>query len=62
MNVRVDAAVCSGCGMCVIVCPEVFRMERRRSKRFAVARVGDVGDAMSEFFRIARTCCVRGAI
>jgi len=26
MNVRVDPEVCTGCGVCVDMCPEVFEM------------------------------------
>ena len=27
MKVRVDAELCSGCGLCVETCPEVFKMD-----------------------------------
>lgn len=27
MKARVDAEACTGCGMCVETCPEVFKME-----------------------------------
>jgi ferredoxin len=62
MNVRVDTPLCSGCGMCAIVCPEVFRMARRKARKFAVARIGTAEDTVSEFLRIATVCCTRGAI
>lgn len=33
IRVRIDEEVCSGCGKCVKICPQVFAMEERLAVR-----------------------------
>jgi ferredoxin len=62
MRAAVDTTLCNGCGMCPIVCPEVFRMVAHPTRAFAVVHSKTVPDAATECFDIARNCCKRGAI
>lgn len=62
MKVTAVTTLCNGCGMCAIVCPEVFRMDGQPKGNFAVVRSGTVPDPTSDVFRIAVECCGRGAI
>lgn len=62
MKVTVDPQLCNGCGMCEIVCPEVFRLNGGVEHHFAVVRNDIVPTAAENFCRDARDCCKPHAI
>jgi ferredoxin len=62
MKAIVDSALCNGCEVCSVICPEVFRMDRIGGRRIAAVRCDAVtGNALS-FCRDAMECCRTGAI
>jgi len=62
MKATVDPKRCNGCGMCAVVCPEVFRMDGGPARDVAVVLHEIVPEAAIAFLRIAAECCVRNAI
>jgi ferredoxin len=58
MKVRVDPELCTGCGPCVDICPEVFEMKDDKS----VVLVKDVPPALQEAVQEAVDACPLGAI
>ncbi len=58
MEVRVDAELCTGCGPCVDVCPEVFEMRDDKS----VVLVKEVPAEHQDAVREAADACPTGAI
>ena len=62
MKVSVDPELCTGCGICEVVCPEVFRMNGGGRKQFAVVRTELVPEEAINFCRDARDCCKPEAI
>ena len=62
MRVTVDPKLCTGCGICEVVCPEVFRLDGGGKKPFAVVRSETVPEEAVNFCRDARDCCKPQAI
>jgi ferredoxin len=58
MKVRVDAELCTGCGVCVDTCPEVFELR----DDISVVLVGEVSDVYAEAARDAADSCPTEAI
>lgn len=61
MTAAVDPAACTGCGICAIICPEVFRMSGGR-KESAVVHCETVPEEYESFCTDARDCCKGKAI
>lgn len=59
MKVVVDANVCSGFGVCLDLCPEVFELH---DDGYAVVLVGEVPEEYEEAVRQAAEQCPAGAI
>jgi ferredoxin len=58
MKVRVDAELCTGCGVCVDTCPEVFVLR----DDISVVLVGEVPQEYAEAARDAADSCPTEAI
>ncbi len=58
MQVRVDAEVCTGCGVCVELCPEVFDLRDDVS----VVLVDEVPEDLADVVREAADACPTEAI
>ena len=56
MKVCVDPKLCSGCGPCVDICPEVFRLN---DKGLAEVQVEEVSLELENLCREAAECCPR---
>lgn len=59
MRVFVDANICSGFGVCLGLCPEVFELH---DDGYAVVLVGDVPEEFEDAVRQAAEQCPAGAI
>lgn len=62
LRVEVDAALCNGCGICEVVCPEVFRMDGEGQRPVAVVLQDVVPLEAMNFCIDARDCCKPNAI
>lgn len=62
MRATVDSKLCTGCGICEVVCPEVFRMNGDGRNPLAVVRGEPVPEEAIKFCRDAKYCCKPGAI
>ena len=58
MKVRVDADLCTGCGLCVDICPEVFEIQ----DDISVVLVDDAPDEQAEAVGEAVEACPVEAI
>jgi ferredoxin len=58
MQVRVDVEVCTGCGVCVELCPEVFDLRDDVS----VVLVDEVPEDLADVVREAADACPTEAI
>jgi ferredoxin len=58
MKVRVDPELCTGCGPCADICPEVFEIRDDKS----VVLVKEIAAAMGDSVREAAEACPTGAI
>jgi ferredoxin len=58
MKVRVDPELCTGCGPCAEICPEVFQMRDDN----LVVLVKDVPAELQDSVRDAVDACPTGAI
>jgi len=58
MNVRVDPDLCTGCGPCAEICPEVFEIQDDKS----VVRVAVVPANLEDAVREAAEACPTEAI
>jgi ferredoxin len=58
MKVEVDKDLCTGCGLCVDTCPEVFEI----SGDVAVAKSGDIDPSLEEKVKEAAQNCPTEAI
>ena len=58
MKVRVDPELCTGCGPCADICPEVFEVRDDKS----VVLVKEIAAAMEPSVREAADACPTGAI
>ncbi len=61
MKATVNPNLCTGCGLCEIMCPEVFRMNGGR-EAFAFAHSETVDEEADNFCVDARDCCNPNAI
>jgi len=59
MKVRIDESLCTGCGLCVDICPEVFEMPESVSMVKAPEVSGDLVDKVKE---AAESCPVEAII
>ena len=59
MKVYIDPDICTGCGPCVDVCPEVFELNE---KGIAVVRVEEVPDDLCQACMEAAESCPTEAI
>lgn len=63
MNAMVNEKLCTGCGICEIICPEVFQMKDRPSASpIASVRDNVVPDDAVNFCNDAADCCPQTAI
>ena len=62
MKATVATESCTGCGICEIICPEVFRMNGGSREKRAVVHVETVPDEAGCFCVDARDCCKGNAI
>jgi ferredoxin len=58
MRAKVDEDTCTGCGLCVDICPEVFEMDGDVAR----AKVGDVPEDLEECAEEAAESCPVEAI
>ena len=58
MTARVDKDVCTGCGLCVDTCPEVFELD----EGLAIAKVNPVPSESKDSCRDAANGCPVDAI
>ncbi len=58
MKAKVDPTICTGCGLCLDLCPEVFKMDGEVAK----ARHGTVPEEAEDGCREAADCCPVEAI
>ena len=59
MDIYIDGNLCSGCGLCVGICPDMFEMDEEDK---AVAANSDIPDELWEPCRQARDECPENAI
>ena len=59
MEIYIDGNLCSGCGLCVGICPEMFEMDEEDK---AVAINSDIPDELWESCRQACDECPENAI
>jgi len=59
MKVRIDESLCTGCGLCVDICPEVFEMPESVSIVKDPEVSGDLVDKVKE---AAESCPVEAII
>lgn len=59
MKVRVDASVCAGFGVCVGLCPQVFKLH---DDGYAIVRVSEVPKEFENVVRQAVNQCPSQAI
>ena len=59
MKVRVDPEVCAGFGICLGICPEVFKLH---DDGYAVVRVSEVPPEFEDMVRRAARQCPAQAI
>lgn len=62
MKVQIDSRKCTGCGMCVIICPELFCLECHNPNAIAVARRERLSERTACFARNAALHCPTNAI
>lgn len=48
MNARVNKELCTGCGLCTQVCPEVFKMDEDKAIAFVEPIPKDLADKAKE--------------
>ena len=58
MKVAVDEALCSGCGLCVDICPEVFELGDETARVINANPGADLAEKVTE----AEQGCPSGAI
>ena len=59
MKAYVDPDICSGTGICVQICPQVFELS---NKGYAVAKVDPVPEDLHDAVQEAKDSCPTGAI
>ena len=59
MKVSVDSDLCTGCGPCVDICPEVFEFDQ---EGVSVVKVAEVPADVQDTCREAADCCPTEAI
>lgn len=59
MKVCVDVEVCTGCGPCVDICPEVFEMN---DEGIAIVKMNPVSSELEDSCREAADSCPTDAI
>jgi ferredoxin len=59
MKVRVDADVCAGFGVCLGLCPEVFKLH---DDGYSIVLVGEVPPELEDAVRLAVKQCPSNAI
>ena len=62
MKVCIDKKKCTGCGMCVIICPELFCLECHNPHAIAVTRREQLSEKSACFARNAALQCPANAI
>jgi len=58
MKVRVDENLCTGCGLCADICPEVFEM----GDEVSIVKVDNISSELEEKVREAAESCPVEAI
>ena len=62
MKAYLNPDLCTGCTICEVVCPEVFRMNENGGRPVAVVHTEEVPEEAMSFCRDARDCCRPRAI
>lgn len=62
MNVTVNTNLCTGCGICEIICPEIFQIQTGGRKKIAIVHSETISEEVEPFCEDARNYCKTKAI
>jgi ferredoxin len=60
MSLRINADECIGCGLCMQICPDIFKLDEEEGRAFVVSI--DYDDSEEEQVREAIDACPIGCI
>jgi len=58
LNIVLDAHLCNGCGGCVELCPELFRMDEAGAKAELLALRAPLSPALAEAIKMCARQCI----